>query len=85
MLHTVRHSGEVPLLAPCSTCSKPGVGRGCLSGSCAVVADDRRDDAREEASLEILDPGGLVSVRLKTPEISFSLLLLQLTLVSWVK
>ena len=47
-----------------------------------MVADDRRDDAREEASLEILDPGGLVRVRLKTPEISFSLLLLQLTLVS---
>ena len=58
MLRTVRHSGGVPLLAPCSTCSKPEVGRGCLYGSGDAVADDRQDDAREEASLEILDPGG---------------------------
>ena len=66
-------SGEAPLLARCSACSKPEVGRGCLSGSGDVAADDRQDDAREEVGLGILDPGGLVSVRLKiTGDMLFS-------------
>ena len=54
-------SGEAPLLVR-STWS--GGGRGCLSGSGDVAVEERREDPREEVGRGILDPGGLVKVRL---------------------
>ena len=65
MLRTVRHSGEVPLLAPCSTCSKPGVSRGCLSGSGDAVADDRPGRCKGGGKPRDFRPWGVVSVCLK--------------------
>ena len=57
----VTMSGEAPLLA---RSRPPGVGSGCLSGSGDVAVEERQEDAREEVGRGILDPGGLVRVRL---------------------